>query len=602
MFLSLRLARRPRQTRALTAAAASIVLLAALVPVATAAPAAQNSARSVAHLQRMGTTSFAHASAPAASGSTGTTNEFGPSLEVDQQIPHSGKVVHVAAAHVPTPAGNLVTSVSDAVGFAGLTHHDQRLANGGNQFSLEPPDQGLCVGNGYVLEAVNDALAVYVPDGSMQGQVTALNPFFGLQDAIVRSTKPVFGPFVSDPKCYFDTATQRWFVSVLEIDTNPVTGAFVSGGHVYIAVSETDDPTGKYVIYGLDTSTDGQGCSVSSNPCFGDQPLIGADANGFYVSTNSFNLAGTAFYGAQIYAFSKSALENGSYGPITGLHIDTGTIPTPDVGGIWYSLQPATSPDQGSFAPDTEYFLSALDFGSTVDNRIAVWALTDTSALDSASSTLSLAHVVIGSEAYGFPPDAQQKSGPIPFGAAVHSPEELLAGNDDRMNQVVYAAGHLWAALNSVVQTPNGPTRVGAAYFVVTPGWDGGTLSATMAQQGYVSVNQENVLFPSIGVTSSGRATMAFTLVGPDYYPSAAYATIGLADGAGPVHVAAAGTGPDDGFTGYRAFGGRGTGRWGDYSAAVGVGEDVWFATEYIPDSPRTLYANWGTWVGYVTP
>ncbi len=32
--------------------------------------------------------------------------------------------------------------------FLGLNHRDQRLANGGNQFSLEPPDQGLCVGNG----------------------------------------------------------------------------------------------------------------------------------------------------------------------------------------------------------------------------------------------------------------------------------------------------------------------------------------------------------------------------------------------------------------------------------------------------------------------
>ncbi|MCT7145093.1 hypothetical protein, partial [Salmonella enterica] len=29
-------------------------------------------------------------------------------------------------------------------GFDGLNFHDQRYANGGNQFSVEPPDQGLC--------------------------------------------------------------------------------------------------------------------------------------------------------------------------------------------------------------------------------------------------------------------------------------------------------------------------------------------------------------------------------------------------------------------------------------------------------------------------
>ena len=42
----------------------------------------------------------------------------------------------------------------------GLTHRDQRLANGGNQFSLEPPDQALCVGNGFMVEAVNSVLRV----------------------------------------------------------------------------------------------------------------------------------------------------------------------------------------------------------------------------------------------------------------------------------------------------------------------------------------------------------------------------------------------------------------------------------------------------------
>src|SRR5207248_4911984 len=30
--------------------------------------------------------------------------------------------------------------------FDGINHRDQRTTNGGNQFSLEPPDQGLCVG------------------------------------------------------------------------------------------------------------------------------------------------------------------------------------------------------------------------------------------------------------------------------------------------------------------------------------------------------------------------------------------------------------------------------------------------------------------------
>src|SRR5215212_8102382 len=50
-------------------------------------------------------------------------------------------------------------------GWVGLTHLDQRNARGGNQFSTEPPDQGLAVGNGFVLEAVNSALNVYDTNG-----------------------------------------------------------------------------------------------------------------------------------------------------------------------------------------------------------------------------------------------------------------------------------------------------------------------------------------------------------------------------------------------------------------------------------------------------
>ena len=39
-----------------------------------------------------------------------------------------------------------------STGFEGLNLFQQRYARGGNQFTVEPPDQALCVGNGYVLE------------------------------------------------------------------------------------------------------------------------------------------------------------------------------------------------------------------------------------------------------------------------------------------------------------------------------------------------------------------------------------------------------------------------------------------------------------------
>ena len=52
-----------------------------------------------------------------------------------------------------------------ALSFDGMNHRQQRLANGGNQFSLEPPDQGLCVGNGYVVEVINSVIRVWNTSG-----------------------------------------------------------------------------------------------------------------------------------------------------------------------------------------------------------------------------------------------------------------------------------------------------------------------------------------------------------------------------------------------------------------------------------------------------
>jgi hypothetical protein len=170
------------------------------------------------------------------------------------------------------------------------------------------------------------------------------------------------------------------------------------------------------------------------------------------------------------------------------------------------------------------------------------------------------------------------------------------------MQQTVFAGGYLWSALNTIVGTKNGPVRTGIAYFIVEPSWSGGTLSGSLHKGGYVSVNRNSVFYPSVGVNAAGAGVMAFTIVGPDYHPSAAYVPIDTTNGAGDIHIFAEGAAPADGFTGYGIFGGRSE-RWGDYSAAVAdENGDVWLAAEYIPDAPRTALANWGTFIAKVSP
>jgi hypothetical protein len=569
-----------------------------------------------------GTTSMQISGAAATSAPNSSNLEIRNEPEVDASIPKSGHApLRVPADHTPKPTtGSAVTDAS-APGFDGLNHADQRLAGTGNyagkQFSLVPPDQALCVGNGFVLESVNTAVRAYHTDGTAASGTIAINQFFGLAPEIDR-VHLVYGDFTSDPKCYYDAPTGRWFLTVLQADVNPANGNFTGPTHVEVAVSQTNDPTGSWNLFSIET-TDGDGSLPGhpNCPCLGDQPLIGADANGFYISTNEYPQFSAGFNGAQIYAISKSAIEAAASGSsLNVLHINAGAQPTPDVGGVWYSVQPATAPGAGyeSANNGTEYFMSSLQFGpGALDNRIAVWALTNTAALNTATLTdATLSHVVIDSEVYGQPPDSAQKSGPLFLASNMAALEgiktppteklEFLAGNDDRMNQVVFAAGKLWSGVNTVV-SGNGPTRVGIAYFIVTPSDPSGTLSAAMAKQGYVALTQDDVLFPSIGVNASGKGVMTFTVAGSDYYPSAGYAKIDATNGAGAVHIAAAGAGSDDSFGGYTAFGGTGTDRWGDYSAAVAdASGNVWFACEYIPGDPRTVLANWGTFVGHVTP
>ena len=545
----------------------------------------------------------------------------------------------LAPVNPPSPAPrSVIPPDGEFFGFPGLTEYDQSSSGtgiyAGTQGPAEPPDQGLCVGNGFVMEQINVAVAVYDTHGNLVAGPVPLNQFYGL--APEQTLAGVFGPFLSDPRCYFDPNTQRWFATILEIDLDPKTGAFGAHSALFLAVSDGASPIGSYSLYSFDTTDDGTNGTPSDPncPCFGDQPLLGADANGIYVSTNEFPIPSIPFFnGAQIYAISKADLVAG-IAP-TVVHIDVGAIAVPPqdrATGIWYSVQPATSPDLAAAGADptsgTEYFLSALQFGpAPFDDRIAVWSLTNTSSLDQRRPDLRLHHVVISSEAYGMsaagPFAATQKTGATPLLDFLNlkfndnDSFELLNANDDRMQQVVFEAGKLYAGVNTSV-TVNGQDLQGIAYFMVTPSQNNGnngTLSAILSGQGYVAVTNEHVFYPSIGVNREGRAVMAFSLSGPDYYPSAAYAPITEEGQVGRIRLAGAGVGPADGASGYNFFHSPTPGkvRWGDYSAAVADSKgNIWFATEYSGQTcddaqfladptcgfTRDFFANWGTFIG----
>jgi hypothetical protein len=463
-----------------------------------------------------------------------------------------------------------------------------------------------------------------------------LNSFYGYAPAVNRATG-IRGQSLTDPTCLYDAATQRFFMVVLTLEVVPTTGAFTHVNHLDIAVSQTANPTGAWNIYKIDVTNDGTNTGgVNPGPYLGDYPHIGADANGFYITTNAYPWCCNGFSGSQIYALSKAQLAAGAAN-VAVVHLDTsGMVDAPrDAGATQpgFTVWPAQSPGNGSFETangGTEYFMSsnAADAathpvagtgGDYESDQIVVWTLANTSSLNTATPNLSLTNRIVSVNDYAIPPKQHQPgsgnapSEAVPQGHCINDiATATIAGvgcwrlvfatepahnevvstpdsNDTRMQQVTFANGKLWGALDSAV-TVGGANRAGIAYYVINPA------SGKVDLQGLMGVAGNDLTYPAIGVTPSGRGVMAFTLTGDTTNPSAAYAPIDAKVGAGAWSFAGPGgqgAAVDDGFTSYKSqVGNPPRTRWGDYGAAAVDGNSIWIASEYI--AKACDYATWG--------
>lgn len=487
------------------------------------------------------------------------------------RTPHSS-AAHMAASSLHAPqvssapmaaAGGLIRSFNgvDAI---------QSQAVQPNSIDVEPPDEGLAAGNGYVFNLVNLAGIIYHSNGTVVAGPFSLSAFF--------NEPPAFSTvLISDPRVFFDSSTNRWFATELEF--NLATG---TESHLDIAVSTSGNPAGSYNLYQIDT-TDPSGYEC---PCFSDYPILGIDQFNLYISGNEFSIAGSAFNGAEIFAISKAQLEAGA---TTANFVRFGSL---NIGGTTaYHVQPAIS---YGLAP-AEFFLNSLDPNSTFDDRLGVWAMTNRESVTTGVGMPQLSSTVIKSETYGFPPNAVTPPG---FNAGIGAATTGVVATDfDAMEEVEYINGHLDSALNTAV-TIAGDTseRAGIAWFQVDPVLSGKVISGSshVIMQGYFARRGLYLLYPHVNETPDGNMAMVFGLGGPSTYLSAAYAVmLNGSTGFGSLRVAGAGTGPDNGFTATAGFGG--VGRWGDYSNGeiLPGTNQVWLATQYIPNN-GDQFANWG--------
>jgi hypothetical protein len=545
----------------------------------------------VAPLTQVGQVNLASLAQSQASSHVATTRQGAPLAagngayrSVDNSIlAHAPKGSATATPNPPTTP--LVdTNVSGESGFSAIGGVQQANTKGG--VDLEPPDQGLCAGNGYVMEFVNNAMAIYDKSGA---QLVAP----------VSSTNALLQPstaFMSDPRCYYDAATRHWFYQEFVVGTVNASGQEVTPSIQFLAVSLTSDPTGTYDVWSFDTTDS----STAGCPCFGDYDELGADNNGIYITTDEFGIATPAYNGSIVYALSKESLELVSVEGLGGTLPVFGYRLTKDPFGQPYIVAPASTPPGAKFAKNTEYFVES-NGNAFSDNRLAVYALNDTSTMASPAPTApNLYRTMVRTQGYSFPDNASQKPGPRPLGHSVQNPAGGIEADFDAVMEPTYVNGQLFAQLDTA--TTSGSDA--AAWFVIDPALSGSTLTATVANQGMVAVKNASLLYPYTALDSSGHGYLLFSLSGPDNYPSPAYISFGSSGATGPVMIATPGALPEDGFTCYSAFVGPSYGgcRWGDYSMGVAMGGRIFMGAEMVPTGYRDTYTNWGTYIWSAPP
>jgi hypothetical protein len=559
----------------------------------------------------------------------------------------------------PTVSPTAVAGTSNATpgqSFEGLSMWDQRTLNG---FYLEPPDQGMCASTdatvgagGRVVEAVNDVFAAYNTSGTTLKEQT-LNAFFGYPELLAG------GPELTDPSCYYDSETHAWFVVVLTLELDPNTGNFTGGNHIDINVSNPgnhDPSTTTWKRYTIDTTDNGNNgspnhhCAPDPNPpsyemadaCIGDYPHIGADHYGFYVTTNEYPFFADGFNSAQIYAMSKHKLAANAPS-VPWVQFSNTKLANEKRGPVGFTIWPSEVPDSAYDEANngTEFFLSsdaAEESGNVTgsSDTIGLWAITNSKSLDSAHPDLTLSSRALSSEPYGVPPLSNQPgsgtqnpalnwplgqclnidecfqlflAGSSGLSADPYKPEVIgqLDSNDSRMQQVYYANGKVWGALDTRMSV-SGNEQAGIAWFAVKPDMIGegtggkvGPQSAVV-NQGYIGVANANVTYPALALTTEGRGAMAFTLVGPTKYASAADVRFNNSGPVGTIFQTAPGLGLQDGFSEYKYYSPFAPGpngeappprpRWGDYGAADEDNGTIWIASEEIHNN-----CDFNTWV-----
>lgn len=467
-----------------------------------------------------------------------------------------------------------------------------------------PPDMAVAAGGDFVLQGVNTQFEVLDRSGHIKGSPIGAARFFGVPKVANADGTPCdvahqSQPFLSDPRALYDTSSHRFWAAMLQIQGGLGIAPDCPFKSVYfIAVSQTNDPTGAWNVYEFDMS-------VGTNNG-ADFTMIGLNGDAVYFSANMFGPDPNNFYAyAEIFEANKAKMEAGEGGFTADGFLNL------------RATGPGTTATTGPFLADTvqpvlnqngqggdEFFVDTIDGPDPVTGNgctsaadacrgLLLWRLSNPVGHDSGGADPVLTGTYVPhTKPQTFPPASNQPS----CNACIDSSDLRISGIPVMRDGTIYAAwgtgvdngtqvvpGIEWAKIRA--QHPNGEEGTKTGYYNFS-----GDAAAT---------------YPALTTDTQGNLAMVFEYMSHDTFPQSRYIVTGTDEkfhGAGRLLKAG-----EDNYRptlcGTKALP---VCRWGDYEATSFDGDNsIWFAGEYTnvagdPAAPPAFGRNWGTWLGAV--
>src|SRR5947209_6651166 len=266
----------------------------------------------------------------------------------------------------------------------------------------EPPDQALAASPNWVLQGVNTSFAVYSTTGTLQvAWPKNAQIFFGVPNP---GTCDPDGPFLSDPRAFYDPKDGRFWVAELQVEGAFGLNSCPEQTLYWIAVSQTNDPNGVWNVYAFNMAINVSG---SCPTCVADYTEFGFDQTAIYFSGNMFTQDGSAYDYAESFSVLKSTMEAGSaatsygfYGfNAKGVYLDT--------------VQPVEN--EASSGPGVGLLINSYningdgthDCNTTACSGLVVWAIANPG-----QPTISVSGVLVSTKTYINAPAADQPGHP----------------------------------------------------------------------------------------------------------------------------------------------------------------------------------------------